>query len=52
MVRAIDCGVNVTLGFERCSREAQALDLREGPLDKYLHAHAERLFFAPRKPRA
>jgi len=39
------------LSFERCIREAQALDLREGVLDKYLYANAERLFFAPRKPR-
>jgi predicted TIM-barrel fold metal-dependent hydrolase len=40
------------LSFERCIREAEALDLREGVLDKYLYANAERLFFAPRKPRA
>jgi uncharacterized protein len=39
------------LSFERCIQEAQALDLREGVLDKYLYANAERLFFAPRKPR-
>jgi predicted TIM-barrel fold metal-dependent hydrolase len=39
------------LSFERCLKEAQALDLREGVLDKYLYANAERLFFAPRKPR-
>jgi len=40
------------LSFERCIQEAQALDLREGVLDKYLYANAERLFFSPRKPRA
>jgi predicted TIM-barrel fold metal-dependent hydrolase len=40
------------LSFERCLKEAQALDLREGVLDKYLYANAERLFFAPRKPRS
>jgi len=39
------------LSFARCIREAQALVLREGVLDKYLYANAERLFFSPRKPR-
>jgi predicted TIM-barrel fold metal-dependent hydrolase len=39
------------LSFERCLKEAAALDLREGVLDQYLYANAERLFFAPRKPR-
>jgi predicted TIM-barrel fold metal-dependent hydrolase len=39
------------LSFERCIQEAQALDLREGVLDKFLYANAERLFFSPRKPR-
>lgn len=34
------------------AREAERLDLREGVLDKYLYANAERLFFAPRQPRA
>ena len=42
------------LSFERCIREAQALDLREGVLDKFLYANAERLFFsnAPEAPAA
>jgi uncharacterized protein len=39
------------LPLERCLGEARALDLREGVLEKYLRANAERLFFAPRKPR-
>ncbi len=39
------------LSFQRCLAEAEQLDLREGVLDKYLFANAERLFFAPRKPR-
>ena len=39
------------LSFRRCVAEAQQLDLRPGVLDKYLYANAERLFFAPRKPR-
>ncbi len=39
------------LSLERCLGEAQALDLREGVLHKYLYANAERLFFSPRKPR-
>lgn len=34
------------LSFERCIREAQALDLREGVLDKFLYGNAERLFFS------
>ncbi|TFH25185.1 MAG: amidohydrolase [Myxococcales bacterium] len=33
------------LPMERCIAEAQALDLREGVLDKYLYANAERVFF-------
>jgi predicted TIM-barrel fold metal-dependent hydrolase len=39
------------LSMERCVREAQELDLREGVLDKFLYANAERLFFSPRAPR-
>jgi len=39
------------LSFQRCIGEAQELDLREGVLDKYLYANAERLFFAKRRPR-
>ena len=39
------------LSFRRCLDEAQALDLREGVLDKFLYQNAERLFFSPRKPR-
>ncbi len=39
------------LSFKRCIQEAQALDLREGVLDKFLYANAERLFFSPRSPR-
>ena len=34
------------LSMERCIAEAQDLDLREGVLDKYLYANAERVFFA------
>jgi len=34
------------LSMERCTREARALDLREGVLEKYLHANAQRLLFA------
>ena len=33
------------LSFERCVKEAEALDLREGVLDKFLYANARRLFF-------
>jgi predicted TIM-barrel fold metal-dependent hydrolase len=40
------------LSMERCISAALELDLREGVLDKYLHANAERLFFSPRKPRS
>jgi uncharacterized protein len=39
------------LPMERCISEAKELDLREGVLDKFLYQNAERLFFAPRKPR-
>ncbi len=39
------------LSFGRCVGEAQALDLREGVLDKFLYQNAESFFFAPRKPR-
>ena len=39
------------LSLQRCVAEAEKLDLREGVLDKYLRANAERLFFSPRKPR-
>jgi uncharacterized protein len=38
------------LSFERCVKEAQELDLREGVLDKFLYANAERLFFSGRHP--
>jgi predicted TIM-barrel fold metal-dependent hydrolase len=38
------------LSFERCIKEAEALDLREGVLDKFLYANAERLFFSGRQP--
>jgi len=34
------------LSMERCVQEAQALDLREGVLDKFLYANAQRLFFS------
>ena len=34
------------LSMDRCIGEAQALDLREGVLDKYLYANADRLFFS------
>jgi predicted TIM-barrel fold metal-dependent hydrolase len=34
------------LSFERCLEEAQALDLREGVLDKFLYANAERVLFS------
>jgi uncharacterized protein len=34
------------LSIERCIQEAQQLDLREGVLDKFLYANAERLFFS------
>ncbi len=40
------------LSFKRCIAEAEALDLREGVLDKYLYANAERLFFSERRPRS
>jgi len=33
------------LPFERCIGEAQALDFREGVLDKFLYGNAERLLF-------
>ena len=39
------------LSMERCIAEAEKLDLREGVLDKFLYANAERLFFATRAPR-
>ena len=38
------------LSFERCVKEAEALDLREGVLDNFLYANAERLFFSERQP--
>ncbi|MEX2159836.1 MAG: amidohydrolase family protein [Dehalococcoidia bacterium] len=34
------------LSFERCVPEAEALDLREGVLDKFLYANAQRLLFS------
>jgi predicted TIM-barrel fold metal-dependent hydrolase len=36
------------LSMERCIQEAQALDLREGVLDRYLYANASRVFFEGR----
>jgi len=36
------------LSLERCLQEAQELDLREGVLDKYLYANAQRLLFGKR----
>ena len=36
------------LSFERCVKEAEELDLREGVLDKFLYANAERLFWGKR----
>jgi len=36
------------LSMERCVREAEALDLREGVLDKYLHGNAARVLLARR----
>jgi predicted TIM-barrel fold metal-dependent hydrolase len=38
------------LSFERCVKEAEQLDLREGVLDKFLYANAERLFFRAEAP--
>ncbi|HYM14711.1 MAG TPA: amidohydrolase family protein [Dehalococcoidia bacterium] len=40
------------LSFERCVKEAQELDLREGVLDKFLYANAHRLFWGERRPTA
>ena len=37
------------LSFERCIKEAQELDLREGVLDQFLYANADRLFFSGRQ---
>jgi len=37
------------LSMERCLREAAALDLREGVLDKYLYQNARRVFLDRRK---
>ncbi len=34
------------LSMERCIKEAEALDLREGVLDKFLYSNAQRLFFS------
>jgi predicted TIM-barrel fold metal-dependent hydrolase len=34
------------LSMERCLAEAQALDLREGVLDRFLYTNAQKLFFA------
>ena len=39
------------LSMETCLKDAQALDLREGVLEKYLYENAEQLLFAERKPR-
>ena len=36
------------LSMERCLKEAQALDLREGVLEKFLYGNAERVLFAGR----
>jgi predicted TIM-barrel fold metal-dependent hydrolase len=38
------------LSFERCIKEAEQLDLREGVLDKFLYANAQRLFFRAEAP--
>ena len=38
------------LPMKRCIDEAEQLDLREGVLDKFLRANAERFFFSERKP--
>lgn len=38
------------LSFERCIKEAEQLDLREGVLDKFLYANAQRLFFRAGAP--
>ncbi len=40
------------LSFERCVKEAQELDLREGVLDKFLYANADRLFWGSRQSTA
>jgi predicted TIM-barrel fold metal-dependent hydrolase len=37
--------------MERCVKEAQALDLREGVLDKFLYENAQQLFFSKRESR-
>lgn len=34
------------LPFERCITEAEAIDFREGVLDRYLYNNAADLFFA------
>ncbi len=39
------------LPMQRCVKEASQLDLREGVLDQYLYANAEKVFFSPRNPR-
>jgi predicted TIM-barrel fold metal-dependent hydrolase len=40
------------LSMERCMTEAQALDLREGVLDKFLYGNADRVLIGPRsKPK-
>jgi predicted TIM-barrel fold metal-dependent hydrolase len=36
------------LSMERCVREANELDLRDGVLDKFLYGNAHRVLFAPR----
>jgi predicted TIM-barrel fold metal-dependent hydrolase len=36
------------LGMDRCIKEALALDLREGVLDKFLYANAHRVFYGGR----
>jgi len=36
------------LSMDRCIKEAQELDLREGVLDKFLYANAEKVFFGRR----
>ena len=36
------------LSFERCVKEAEELDLREGVLDKFLYTNAQLLFFSGR----
>jgi len=38
------------LSFERCVKEAQELNLKEGVLDRFLYTNAERLFWKNDNP--